>query len=145
MQVTSASTRTVFRDMGCGHGEGVDGSPPVVRPKKIANVDRLLCGGAIYSNLGPLFMPALVYSFRPEDDRCMWIRTIASCVCSSRDHLEYVSLVLLGGFHGLVSRVWQWLLPAISPRYTLRCLMRICHDFPTTRSLAAFVCFASTL
>mmetsp|Transcript_57031 Transcript_57031/g.135980 ORF Transcript_57031/g.135980 Transcript_57031/m.135980 type:complete len:118 (+) Transcript_57031:85-438(+) len=86
MQVTSASTRTVFRDMGCGHGEGVDGSPPVVRPKKIANVDRLLRGGAIYNcsgNLGPLFMPALVYSFSPGDDRCMWIRTIASCVCSS--------------------------------------------------------------
>ena len=55
--------------MGRGHDEGVDGSPLVVRPKKIANVDRLSinCSG----NLGPLFMPALVYNFaRRMTDIC---------------------------------------------------------------------------
>ena len=40
--------------------------------------------------------------------------------CWRRDHLEYVSLVLLGGFHGLVTSPCLAMAAclAISPRYT---------------------------
>ena len=148
MQVTSASTRMSF-EIGGVTEVRVSSAHRLYFDTRRLPISTDCCLGGAYklqllgqSSSFVMFMPVIVYSFAQEDDRCMWIRTITLCVCSSlcccrHDHLEYFSFVFSGWrlwFGHLAVSCTMAACFAISPRYTFSFgqprVRRICRDFP---------------